>query len=94
MKPAHLGAIFREDVLKEMQVATADAAKGLQISEQQLADVLNEIAPVSAELALRLESGFGINAYFWLNLQKKFDIRVVQQSRRVKNIHCFGQAVA
>lgn len=94
MKPVHPGAILREDVLKEMQLTAAEAAKGLQISEQQLADVLNELSPISAELALRLESGFGINADFWLDLQKKYDIWMVQESGQVKNIQRFGQAVA
>ena len=94
MKPVHPGVILREDVLKEMQVTVAEAAKGLQINEQQLTDVLNELMPVSAELALRLESGFGINADFWLDLQKKYDIWIVQESGQVKNIHRFGQAVA
>ena len=94
MKPVHPGAILREDVLKEMQVTIVEAAKGLQISEQQLTDVLNELSPVSAELALRLKSGFDINADFWLDLQKKYDIWMVQESGQVKNIQRFGQAVA
>ncbi len=83
MKPVHPGAIIREDILKEMNLTITKAAKGLGISRKQLSEIVNETSSVSAEMAVRLEQGFGVSAEFWLDLQKKYDIRKVQDSGRV-----------
>lgn len=83
MKPVHPGAILREDILKEMSLSITKAAQGLEISRKQLSEIVNENASITAEMALRLEQGFGVSAVFWLDLQKKYDIWKVQQSGRV-----------
>lgn len=83
MKPVHPGAIIREDILKEMNLSITKAAKGLGISRKQLSEIVNETSSVSAEMAVRLEQGFGVSADFWLDLQKKYDIWKVQDSGRV-----------
>lgn len=87
MKPVHPGAILREDVLKEMKISITKAAKELNVSRKQLSEVVNESASISAEMAVRFESGFGINAEFWLDMQKNFDIWKVKSSGRVQGIH-------
>lgn len=83
MKPAHPGAILREDVLKPLHLTITDAAKGLEISRKQLSEIINEKAGVTAEMAVRLEQGFKIAASFWLDLQKEFDLWKVQQSGHI-----------
>jgi antitoxin HigA-1 len=91
MKPVHPGAILREDILKEMELSITKAAEGLEISRKQLSEVINENAAISAEMAVRLEQGFGVSAEFWLDLQKKHDIWKVQTSGRV-HIHRIRQS--
>ena len=83
MKPVHPGAILREDILKEMNLPITKAAAGLEISRKQLSEIVNEKAAISAEMAVRLEQGFGVSAEFWLDLQKKYDIWKIQSSGRV-----------
>lgn len=87
MKPVHPGAVLREDVLKEMKISITKAAKELNVSRKQLSEIVNESSAISAEMAVRLESGFGINAEFWLDMQKNFDIWKVKSSGRVQGIH-------
>lgn len=70
MKPVHPGAILREDILKELKLSFTRAAKGLDVSRKQLSKVVNETASISAEMALRLEKAFGVDAEFWLDMQK------------------------
>lgn len=79
MKPIHPGVILREDILKEMNLTITDAAKGLAISRKQLSEIVNEQASITAEMAVRLEQAFGVEAEFWLDLQKKYDIRRVKE---------------
>lgn len=84
MKPVHPGAILREDILKEMKLTITAAAKGLGISRKQLSQIVNEQASITAEMAVRIEQAFGVDAEFWLDLQKKYDIWKV---RKIGNIH-------
>lgn len=94
MKPVHPGAVLREDVLKEMKISITKAAKELNVSRKQLSEIVNETSSISAEMAVRLESGFGITAEFWLDMQKNFDIWKVKSSGRVQGIHrILSQAV-
>ena len=94
MKPVHPGAVLREDILKEMKISITKAAKELNVSRKQLSEVVNETAAISAEMAVRLENGFGVNAEFWLDMQKNFDIWKVKSSGRVQGIHrILSQAV-
>jgi addiction module HigA family antidote len=87
MKPVHPGAVLREDILKEMKISVTRAAKELNVSRKQLSEVVNEAAAISAEMAVRLEKGFGVSAEFWLDMQKKYDIWRVKSSGRVQNVH-------
>lgn len=87
MKPVHPGAVLREDILKEMKISVTRAAKELNVSRKQLSEVVNEAAAISAEMAVRLEKGFGVSAEFWLDMQKKYDIWRVRSSGRVQNVH-------
>ena len=86
MPPVHPGTILREDVLKEMHLSITKAATSLKVSRKQLSEIINEGAAISAEMAVRLESAFGINAEFWLDLQKAYDIWKVKQSGKVHGI--------
>lgn len=83
MKPVHPGAILREDFLKEMNLSVTKAANGLEITRKQLSKIVNESASISAEMALRLQQAFGVNAEFWLDLQKKYDIWKIEESGHV-----------
>lgn len=87
MKPVHPGAVLREDILKEMKISVTRAAKELNVSRKQLSEVINETSAISAEMAVRLESGFGVSAEFWLDMQKKYDIWRIKSSGRIQNVH-------
>jgi len=86
MPPVHPGAILREDILKEMKLSITEAAANLQVSRKQLSEVVNEKAAISAEMAVRLEDAFGVNAEFWLDMQKAYDIWTVKNSGRVHGV--------
>jgi addiction module HigA family antidote len=95
MPPVHPGAVLREDILKEMKLSVAKAAEGLEVSRKQLSEVVNEVSAISAEMAVRLENGFGVSAEFWLDMQKKYDIWKVRQSGRaggVRRMHSSNPA--
>jgi antitoxin HigA-1 len=86
MPPVHPGAVLREDILKEMKLSITKTAENLQVSRKQLSEVVNEVAAISPEMAVRLEDAFGVSAEFWLDMQKAYDIWKVKHSGRVTGI--------
>lgn len=54
LRPVHPGELLREDVLPVFGRSTAEIARLLGISRQQLYDVLAERRPVTMNTALRL----------------------------------------
>jgi addiction module HigA family antidote len=71
--PAHPGEIIKAS-LDEIEVTTAEAARALGVSRQQLHKVISGKSAVSAEMAVRLEKGLGSTAEFWLRLQASYDL--------------------
>jgi len=90
MPPVHPGAVLREDILKEMKLSITKTAENLQVSRKQLSEVVNEVSAISAEMAVRLEDAFGVNAEFWLDMQKAYDIWKIKHSGRVHGIRRIG----
>lgn len=73
-RPAHPGAILREDVLGELGLSVAEAAERLGISRVTLSRVIHEHARVSPNLALRLEAAGVGTARGWLMMQTARDL--------------------
>lgn len=84
MKPVHPGAIFREDILKESNLTITDAAKALDVSRKQVSEIVNERAALTAEMAVRIQQVFGVAAEFWLDLQKKYEVYIVERSGKIR----------
>ena len=74
--PPHPGKLIAE-FMGERTVT--DVAKHLGVTRAALSRVLNGRAAVSAEMALRLEQAFGLDADVWLRLQANFDLTRVRQ---------------
>ena len=86
MKPPHPGAILREDILKEMKLSITKAAESLRVSRKHLSEIINETTGISPEMAIRLEQGFGVDAQFWLDLQSKYDLWKLKNTRKIPRI--------
>lgn len=73
-KPTHPGEILREDVLPSIDLPKTRIAAALGISRQHLDRVLNEAAPVTPEMALRLGKFIGNGPNVWANMQVNYDL--------------------
>lgn len=85
-KPTHPGAILREDVLPELNMTVTDLAAHLGFSRETISRILHEKAPVSANLAYRLELAGISSANLWLKLQAAYDIWQLKTSANHLNI--------
>jgi addiction module HigA family antidote len=76
--PAHPATILREDVLPALRLTVEEVAMQLGVSADSLARVLNEEAPITAELAVRIEAWLGADrggdAEHWLRMQLQYDL--------------------
>lgn len=78
LNPAHPGGLLKRGVLDAFEeypgMSVKQAAEKLGVSRVNLSRVLNERAPITFDLAMKLEAvGWG-TADAWLKLQLKFDI--------------------
>ncbi len=79
MKPIHPGRILK----REMAVRSLSAnrlALELRVPSGRITQILNGKRGISAETALRLARYFGNSAQFWVNLQSRYDLSLVEQN--------------
>ncbi|MGV3551368.1 HigA family addiction module antitoxin [Rhizobium sp.] len=73
MKPPHVGAFVREEVLDELGLSVTKAAEILQVRRATLSDLVNERASLTPEMALRLEKAFNVKMDMLLKMQAWYD---------------------
>lgn len=71
--PTHPGELIRHECLEARQLTVAEGAEALGVPVERLRAVLDQRAPVDADLAQRLERVFGSTAQTWLRLQLNHD---------------------
>lgn len=79
LAPTHPGEILREDILPATGLSKTEIARRLGVSRQTLHDVIAERQPVTPAMALRLGKLFGNSPDFWLNLQRNYDLRILER---------------
>ncbi len=80
--PRHPGESVRFDCIEATNLTIAEAAQHMHVAEDQLADICHGRAPITAEVAVRLDMAFGGTAETWLALQAAYDLA---QARRQAN---------
>ncbi len=83
--PPHPGEMLG-DMLDEMNISVADAAKALGISRQQLHNVIAGRSAITANMAVRLEKGLGGSAGHWLRMQISHDLAQARLKAPTKEI--------
>jgi addiction module HigA family antidote len=88
--------IHPERILKRGMLARSLSANKLSLSLRvpsgRITQILNGKCGISAETALRLARYFGNNVQFWINLQSRYDLTVVEQNVNDKVIPEVEQA--
>ena len=72
--PSHPGEAIQMLCLDDCGLTVAQAAAHMAVAEQELADVCAAEAPMTADLAIRVELAFGGSAQMWLALQANYDL--------------------
>ena len=94
LKPAHPGKLLLSEFIKPMRLTVYRVAKDSGIPQSTLAAVVSGQRSTSAETAMRLGFYFGVDAQFWLNLQTRYDLMMLdaKKSRIEKEVHPLRKA--
>lgn len=77
--PTHPGEILLEEFLDPMQITQRELADAIHVPYQRINELVNQKRGVTPNTALRLARFFGVSAYFWLNLQVRWDLYKAEQ---------------
>ena len=77
MRPVHPGEILREE-LDELGLSANALAKALDVPTNRITAILRGQRGITDDTALRLARYFGTTPQLWQNLQKAFELRVVE----------------
>ncbi|MCI0746212.1 MAG: HigA family addiction module antitoxin [Verrucomicrobia subdivision 3 bacterium] len=94
LKPAHPGKLLLSEFIKPMKLTVYRVAKDSGIPQSTLAAVVSGRRSTSAETAMRLGLYFGVDAQFWLNLQTRYDLMMLDEKKRriEKEVHPLRKA--
>jgi addiction module HigA family antidote len=85
-QPVHPGEILFTRYVTPLGVTQRAVARALGVHVSQVNAVILGQRGVSADLALRLSRVLGTTPAYWLDLQQRYDLWVVQQSPAGKRI--------
>ena len=73
MSPVHPGEFIRTEILDELGLSIAKAAKALGVRAATLSDLVNEKASLSPEMAMRIELAFDVKVDLLMRMQALYD---------------------
>lgn len=82
LKPAHPGKLLLEKFIKPMHLSVYRVAKDCGIPQSSLAAIVGGHRSISPEAAMRLALFFGVDPQFWLNLQSRYDLMILEDRRQ------------
>lgn len=100
IKPVHPGSILKTEFMQPLGLTNYALAKASGISEAHVGRIVRGLSGLSAEVALRLEGVFGVDAQTWINLQTQYDLEKAMNksgktiARTVKRIDTQGMGAA
>ena len=76
--PIHPGEILADE-LEFLGINAAQLAKSIGVPNNRVYQIVNEERSITADTAVRLALFFGTSPHFWLNLQKSYELDIVDQ---------------
>jgi len=71
--PIHPGTVLADE-LEELVMTAAELARELHVPANRIYQLIAGRRAMTADTALRLEQWLGVEAAFWMNLQKRYEL--------------------
>ena len=79
-RPAiHPGEILKDE-LDFLELSAADLARALDVPPNRVSQILAGKRSISVDTALRLGYWLGTGPEFWLNLQRQYELRQIEET--------------
>ena len=78
LSPITPGDVLLEEFLGPMGISQNQLAKDIQVPANRISQLVRGKREISTDTALRLGRYFGIEPEFWLNLQVRYNMKIVQ----------------
>ena len=92
LKNIHPGEVLLHEFLEPLGISAYRLSKDLKIPQTRTSAIIHGRRSITADTALRLSKYFGNSAQFWINLQSRYDLAVVEQDIGAKVIAEVQQA--
>ena len=79
LDPTHPGEVIRYDCIEACDLTIADAAAHMGVDKRELAEICHGRAPVTADVAIRVDMAFGGGALVLLKMQARYDLAQARQ---------------
>ncbi|MFM7792468.1 MAG: HigA family addiction module antitoxin [Microcystis panniformis] len=76
--PIHPGEILADE-LEEINLNVSQLAKRVNLSENELEQILKEQGNITGDIALKLGRFFNTGAEIWMNLQKAYELDIARE---------------
>ena len=84
LPPVHPGAILRDEFLTPMNISVYELAKAIKVPRSRANDIVLGRRAITTDTAMRLARYFGMSPEFWINLQSRHDLEIVDRTARRK----------
>jgi len=78
LSPITPGDVLIEEFLGPMGISQNQLAKDINVPANRISQLVHGKREISADTALRLGRYFGIEPEFWLNLQVRYNMKIVK----------------
>lgn len=76
----HPGEILQDEFLVPMKLSQNRLALAVRVPARRINEIVHGKRRITADTALRLGYFFGMSPQFWMNLQARYDLDVVEDA--------------
>ena len=80
LDPVHPGEILKEEFLIPLELSARRFVEIVNVPANRITRLINGDVSVTADTAYRLSRALGTTPDFWLNLQNKYDLHIVEDN--------------
>ena len=85
LDPIHPGRILRED-LQDEEISLNALALAIRVPANRISRIVNGRRGITANTAARLGRYFGTAAQYWLNLQNRYDLALIDDATIARDV--------
>ncbi|MCH4192746.1 MAG: HigA family addiction module antitoxin [Butyrivibrio sp.] len=86
LMPVTPGEILHEEFLVPLNISAYHLAAETHIPQSRISAIVNGTRRISADTAARFAAFFGTSPEFWLNMQDRYDLDMLQKSGKIVQI--------